>query len=208
MVPIDDSTGPTLEGYRIGRYPPPPSADTAHARARRTRVRGLVELTAAHEDLLVSSRVRLGALDCKQQPGRYPRYLAVDLRLLDKLETLMDRLADAGWPPEALVIMSAYRTPYYHHSIGNRTVWSRHLLGDAADVYLDRDGDGRMDDLDGDGQVSYADALVLLAIVEALDADPEQIGGTAAYPGTASHGPFVHLDTRGYRARWSGLSPE
>jgi hypothetical protein len=208
MIPIDDTTGPTLAGYRLGRYPPPPPADTPHARARRTGVRGLVELAAEHENLPVSARVRLGALDCKQQPGRYPRYLALDPRLLDKLETLMDRLAAAGWPPEALVIMSAYRTPYYHHSIGNRTVWSRHLLGDAADVYLDRDGDGQMDDLDGDGQVTDADALVLLAIVEDLDADPEQIGGAAAYPATAAHGPFVHLDTRGYRARWSGLSSE
>jgi len=24
------------------------------------------------------------------------------------------------------------------------------------------------------------------------------------YPGNAAHGPFAHIDTRGYRARWTG----
>jgi hypothetical protein len=27
-------------------------------------------------------------------------------------------------------------------------------------------------------------------------------GGLARYPATSTHGPFVHLDLRGYRARW------
>ena len=47
--------------------------------------------------------------------------------------------------------MSGYRTPFYNRSIGNQTRFSRHVYGDAADIYADDDGDGKMDDLDGDG---------------------------------------------------------
>ncbi len=31
---------------------------------------------------------------------------------------------------------------------------------------------------------------------------PELIGGLSAYPATGSHGPFLHVDARGHRARW------
>ncbi len=55
-----------------------------------------------------------------------------------------------------------------------------------------------MDDLDGNGTVDLRDASLLADIVESL-ALP---GGLASYGATAEHGPFVHLDLRGYRARW------
>ena len=35
-------------------------------------------------------------------------------------------------------------------------------------------------------------------------AHPALIGGTGIYPGTSAHGPFIHIDTRGFRARWLG----
>ncbi len=53
-------------------------------------------------------------------------------------------------------------------------------------------------DLDGNGTVDLRDASLLADIVESL-ALP---GGLASYGATAAHGPFVHLDLRGYRARW------
>ena len=45
----------------------------------------------------------------------------------------------------------------------------------------------------------------LLAIIDEMDASEDYgplVGGAAAYRKTGSHGPFVHLDTRGHRARW------
>ena len=35
-------------------------------------------------------------------------------------------------------------------------------------------------------------------------AHPELIGGAGIYPAGPGHGPFIHIDTRGYRARWVG----
>jgi hypothetical protein len=37
-------------------------------------------------------------------------------------------------------------------------------------------------------------------------AHPELIGGVGVYVACCGHGPFVHIDTRGYRARWTGSS--
>ena len=102
-------------------------------------------------------------------------------------------------------IMSGYRTPYYNRRVGNETSYSRHVYGDAADIYVDEDGDGRMDDLDRDGRVTLGDARVLARVVESMSdrwGDDRFEGGLGFYGATRSHGPFVHVDTRGWRARW------
>jgi hypothetical protein len=77
------------------------------------------------------------------------------------------------------------------------------MYGDAADIYLDADGDGRMDDLNGDGRVDIRDARWLASVAEDVEvAHPEVTGGIGTYRANAAHGPFVHVDTRGSRARW------
>ena len=71
------------------------------------------------------------------------------------------------------------------------------------DFYLDNDGNGSMDDLNGDGRVDVADARVLAAAADAVEKqNPELVGGIGIYRPTGAHNGFVHLDTRGYRARW------
>jgi uncharacterized protein YcbK (DUF882 family) len=51
--------------------------------------------------------------------------------------------------------------------------------------------------------VSSRDALVLRGIVERIESEhPELIGGVGTYRATRAHGPFVHVDVRGTRARW------
>jgi hypothetical protein len=77
------------------------------------------------------------------------------------------------------------------------------MYGDAADIYVDADGDGSMDDLDGDRRVTLADARWLATVAERVEAEyPTLTGGIGVYRATAAHGPFVHVDTRGTRARW------
>ena len=69
----------------------------------------------------------------------------------------------------------------------------------------DIDGDGRMDDLNHDGRVNIADAKVIQDAVNRVErAHPSLIGGCGIYSGTSAHGPFTHIDTRGYPARWIG----
>ena len=106
--------------------------------------------------------------------------------------------------------MSGFRTPQYNAGGGNtggRASLSRHMYGDASDIFIDNDGDGQMDDLNHDGRITIDDSRVISAAVDRVEAaHPELIGGAGVYTAAPGHGPFIHIDTRGYRARWSGTS--
>lgn len=186
-----------LNGYRIGRYRAKPlRGDPSYLPPE-----GFLEVAVADRNVLASPHFVLGDFLCKQ-PGE-PRYVALSLPLLEKLETITEALADRGIAPGSLRVMSGFRTPAYNAAIGNRTVYSRHLWGDAADVFVDADRNGDMDDLDGDGRSTVADARVLARWVEGLTArDGWRAGGLGIYGRNAAHGPFVHVDARGARARW------
>lgn len=109
-------------------------------------------------------------------------------------------------PGRPVLIMSGYRTPAYNRSLGNVRM-SRHQYGDAADLIIDTNGDGSMDDLNRDGRVDGDDAITLAGWIEELWETPEfadRPGGLGIYNAGGDHGPFVHVDTRGSRARWGG----
>lgn len=190
----------SLKGYRIGRYQP----EALRGNPVYARPDGFVEVTEANRQTRVSPHFTLEQFLCKQADGP-PRFLLVAPRLLIKLEATLAALHAQGIAADTLFVMSGFRTPWYNRSIGNTTVYSRHLYGDAADIFVDQDNDGLMDDLDGDGVVSRDDAAYLARLVEQAVAAHEGVpltGGLGIY-GPASHrGPFVHVDVRGYRARW------
>ena len=200
MVPFDQIQGEYLNGYRVGRYPltalkglaiykPPP---------------GFVEVTSQNEDTLVSPHFKLKQFLCKQNSG-YPQYLALQEKLLLKLELILARVNQHGYRCDTLHVMSGYRTPYYNKAIGN-VKYSRHIYGGAADIFIDENPkDGLMDDINRDGKVDYKDAAVLYRIVDGLYGKrfyDSFLGGLARYRRTSDHGPFVHVDVRGRRARW------
>jgi uncharacterized protein YcbK (DUF882 family) len=63
-----------------------------------------------------------------------------------------------------------------------------------------------MSDLNGDGRVDTRDAGVLASAAERVEQRyPQLIGGIGIYKATDAHGPFVHIDVRGNRARWGAL---
>jgi hypothetical protein len=188
-----------LNGYRIGTYRPRPSSMSAAYEPPR----GFVEARPADHDILVSPNFRLGHFLCKD-PGD-PRYLLVSPWLLIKLEAILVAVNEAGYETNALTVMSGFRTPAYNRAIGNTTDFSRHLWGDAADIYIDVDGDDQMDDVNRDGRSGLGDARWLARVIEDLMEDDRlslAAGGLAIYRRNPAHGPFVHVDARGRRARW------
>lgn len=199
LAPMSRAEDGRIGSYRIGTYP-----DEAYrGLARYREPRGAIRLTRERTGVRVSPHFRLGQFPAKG-PARWPRYLVLQERLLLKLELLVERARERGLPDDGWQVLSGYRSPWYNRSIG-QPVFSRHQYGDAADVYVDTDGDGRMDDLNGDGRVDRRDADVLHEIGDRLDAEAELqrlVGGLGKYGSNAAHGPFVHLDTRGYPARW------
>ena len=201
MVPAANLAAGQLDGYRVGEYPREPLKGLPQYEAPVGFIRVLPEM----RDLQLSPHFRLGQFLCKQE-GSWPRYLVLRTRLLLKLETLLEEVNRRGVVADTFFVMSGYRTPSYNRAIGNRTTYSRHLYGDAADIFIDeRPRDERMDDLNGDGRVDHHDMHLLADIVEDLDADPDHehyVGGLGRYRANRHRGPFVHVDTRGFRARW------
>lgn len=196
--PATEVRSGTLNGYRIGSYRSHPTSRSAAYEPPR----GFVEARPEHYDLRVSPNFTLGQFLCKDLGD--PRYLLVSLRLLIKLERLLAEVNASGYATPSFVVMSGFRTPAYNRAIGNTTDVSRHLWGDAADVYVDVDGDGQMDDLNRDGRSDIADGRWLADVVERMMArdEPGTPGGLSVYRRNAAHGPFVHIDARGQRARW------
>jgi hypothetical protein len=203
LVPYDG--GEYLNGYRIGQYQQPLNGDGAYARPR-----GFIEVWPDDVERWVSPHFRLKQFLCKQE-GDWPKYLVLQTRLLLKLEKLLEVFARRGYGSGTFYVTSGFRTPYYNELIGNDTRFSRHTYGDAADIFIDRNGNGMMDDLDRNGKVDGEDAMVLFKLVDQLESQSWYrpfIGGLGLYPPTSERGPFIHVDTRGHRARWTGSEPD
>lgn len=201
LIPLDGVEGTKYGSYRVGSWPK--SALTATSRY--TPPSGFIGVTEENQGTSLSESFTMRDFLTHDQGNVWPKVLVVQPRLLDKLELLRAELEKAGLPSR-LHIMSGFRTPQYNAQgvgKGGRASHSRHMYGDAADVFVDADGNGRMDDLDRDGKVTVADARVLREAAERVEAEyPALVGGLSAYPANSAHGPFVHVDARGFRARW------
>lgn len=198
LVPFSAKRGGMVGSYRVGFWP--------GERGGASKVpTGFIPVSHDDAALPISKRFHLADFLTHDQSSVWPKYLVLDPKLVDKLELLGDALDRLGRSSK-LVVMSGFRTPQYNAKgvgAGGRAKDSQHMYGNAADVFVDGDGDGRMDDLDGDGRVTQADAAWLLRVAEGVERDhPAVLGGLSAYKATAAHGPFLHVDVRGTRARW------
>lgn len=207
LRPFSDKRRGRIGLYYIGSWP----GESGRVRGRGPQYanpEGFIEVTTENQDTRVSEHFRLRDFLTKGQADVWPKYLVLDLTLVDKLELVLADLSERGIDVRGVTVMSGFRTPSYNATGGNtagRAELSRHMYGDAADVFIDGDGNGVMDDLNGDRRVTTADARVLLAAVERVERRyPALVGGAGVYPAGPGHGPFIHIDTRGYRARWVG----
>jgi hypothetical protein len=203
LEPLGRMKSARLDAYRVGHWP---TRGLAARDPRYAPPPGFIRVTPENEATPVSKRFRLSDFLTHDQQDVWPKVLVLGVPLLDKLELIGDELERRGLPG-LLRIMSGFRTPQYNAQgvgrKGGRARESRHMYGDAADVIVDANGDGVMDDLNGDGKVTIRDARVLYAVAEGVEAEyPELVGGLSAYRATSAHGPFVHVDARGVRARW------
>lgn len=207
LVPEGALRGGRIGSYIVGSWP------GRAERAPRFRTpaydppRGFVRVTRETVDLPVSTHFRLGDFLTKGQEGVWPKYVVLDTRLLDKLELTIQELGRMGHPVENVGVISGFRTPHYNAhggSTAGRGAFSRHMYGDAMDFYIDNARDGRMDDLNGDGRVDVEDARILAEAAARVErTHPHLVGGIGIYrPNPGAHSGFVHVDTRGYRARW------
>jgi uncharacterized protein YcbK (DUF882 family) len=206
LVPFSEKQGGHIGTYYLGNWPFEKGGTpktTAYANPS-----GFIEVTQENADTPISAHFHLRDFLTKDQPNVWPKYLLLNPKLLDKLELTIQELEAMGHPVKRLHIMSGFRTPEYNHGGGNtegRANLSRHMYGDASDVFVDNDGNGTMDDLNHDGRADVRDAEVILQAVERVESkNPSLVGGVGVYSACCGHGPFTHIDVRGYRARWRG----
>ena len=203
IIPFAAKAGGTIGDYRIGFWP---SERRRNRSDRYENPEGFIEVTAENQDTYVSEHFRLRDFLTHDQRDVWPKYLVLREALVDKLELVIDDLTAHGVRVEHMVVMSGFRSPQYNAKgvrRGGRAPDSRHQFGDAADVFVDNDGNGRMDDLNRDKRVDSRDARVIMQAIERVErAHPELVGGAALYRATKAHGPFAHVDVRGARARW------
>lgn len=200
MVPATDVQNGFLNGYEIGHYPATP----LHGIQAYVPPKGFIEVTRDNEDTKISPHFRLKQFLTKQKSG-YPKYLVLDERLIVLLEGIGTTLEPLGYNAGDIFIMSGYRTPSYNKAIGD-TAFSMHQWGRAADIFLDKNHDGIMDDFNKDKAIDRQDAMALANVLEGMATTAQWssfIGGIGIYGATPAHGPFVHVDTRPWKARWS-----
>ncbi|MEO8908685.1 MAG: D-Ala-D-Ala carboxypeptidase family metallohydrolase [Gemmatimonadaceae bacterium] len=191
-----------LNGYKLGYWP------EERGRVRSEAYRnpdGFIEVTPDNEDTRVSEHFRLRDFVSHDQKEVWPKYVVLREPLLDKLELVIEDLNNHGVNAEGMRVRSGFRTPAHNYAVrGEGSARdSRHQFGDAADVFIDQDGNGKMSDLNGDGRVNFADVKLILDAVERVEAQyPELVGGTGLYAYSGASGPFAHIDVRGTRARW------
>ena len=203
LLPFSQKSGARVGGYHVGFWP------EERGRRRSSAYQnpdGFIVVTPENQDTYVSEHFRLRDFLTKDQQGVWPKYLVLREELIDKLELVIEDLEQHGVVVRHMTVMSGFRTPQYNVrgvGRGGRARDSRHQFGDAADVFVDNDQDGRMDDLNRDGRVDARDAAAIVAAVDRVDVRfPQLVGGGGVYRATRAHGPFAHVDVRGNRARW------
>jgi uncharacterized protein YcbK (DUF882 family) len=95
-----------------------------------------------------------------------------------------------------LDVKSGFRTPSHNRRVRRAARDSRHQYGDAADVGVDANGNGRID---------RGDWRLLVKAIDAVErSHPDLVGGLGIYNSRRYASPYVHVDVRGKRSRWRG----
>ena len=200
-LPFSSKVNGRIGQYLMGFWPAERRRGTSAAYRNPS---GFIEVTRENQNTEVSEHFRVRDFLTKGQVDTWPKYLVLREELVDKLELVIADLNTRGTAVRRMTVMSGFRTPQYNGPGGDgRSGVSRHMYGDAADVFVDNDGNGRMDDLNRDGRVDHRDARVILDAVERVERQyPALAGGVGVYRANSAHGPFAHVDVRGWRARW------
>ena len=192
IVPFSQKTAGRLNGYEIGTY-----VAERLGRSDHDRPEGFIEVKANMLDLQVTKHLKLSDFVTHDDQGeRWPKYVALNPRLLDKLELVFADLGSRVRPDMAVAVHSGFRTPSYNAHVPRAASDSRHQYGDAADIALDADGDGRITLTD--------ELLVMLAVERVEDKHPELAGGLGMYISNRYPTPYLHIDARGKKTRWKG----
>jgi uncharacterized protein YcbK (DUF882 family) len=196
LVPFAEKLGATLNGYKIGTYL------AERLGGHHDAPEGFIEVGPNDVDLQVTTHLRVSDFLTHDGQSSWPRYVALEPKLLDKLELVISQVRrmqgrdSTNAESVAFDVHSGFRTPSHNVGVRRSARDSRHQYGDAADVAIDANFDGRY---------TAADSRLVALAVEMVEQDhPELRGGMGVYTSRRYSTPYVHIDARGKRARWRG----
>lgn len=211
LVPfeLDPEGRGVIEGYPIGVYPRETAENVkAVIAAHRNRYRPprwFVAVTPETRDLHVSEHFRLGDF-VPSAAEDVTAYFPYNANLCRALEAMLVDLRKSGVTAPRLRIVRGFVSPYDAERLRRQGIrllrWNRYQYGDAALIIVDRDGDSKMDDLDGDGMVDMRDAEVLSRVVSGVQRRLGLSGWIGIYgqrsDKTLPETPMVGFDLRGW----------
>jgi hypothetical protein len=197
MVPFEQKKGAVLDGYVLGTYRGERRRMVAHG----VVPAGFVKVDPNAAALPLSKHFQVGDFLAHDGQQQWPRFAAVQPRLIDKLELVIAEVASArGIDPSSVRmrvnVNAGYRSPSHNRTVAFAARDSRHQYGDAADVAIDANFDGRF---------SREDSRLVAAAVERVESrHPDLVGGMGLYVSSRYSQSYVHIDARGTKARWKG----
>ena len=189
--PMPNTMATGINGYHMGRWPKASDGIVP---------RGFIEVSDRISDFPLSPHLRLSDFVVHDAQDEFPKYLHVREALLDKVELVVEELAQMRGRSAASIklnVASGFRSPAHNGELSGTAQDSRHMYGDAADIAIDANNDGKLTEID---------ARLVAAAAEVVERKyPDLVGGIGLYITTEGAGwPYVHIDTRGHRARWRG----
>ena len=118
--------------------------------------------------------------------ANYAQYWLIDKKVLHMLLDIIFELDRLGYDKYGFNVRESHRHPKLNKVRGGASK-SQHIYGRAIDLVAR--------DLNRDGKRNEKDKAILLEVAEKIVGKK---GGVGRYPGTMT----VHIDCRGYRARW------
>lgn len=211
---FDRNGSGAIEGYPIGIYPNEEKPDnnsfvSDHVDIYRPPM-WFVKVTPDNKNLHISKHFVLGdfykKLDQKEESG----FISIDPKLIDQLELMTTALDEKGINSGGLIILRAYMTPMEIMKLQRDGVsisdFTRYIYGDGAALIIDNNKDGKMDDLNADGQIDMSDANFLGDIAAEVQKKSKHYGGIGTYSKPSDEylpdSPYVQIDLRGSYARW------
>ena len=118
------------------------------------------------------------------------QYLLIDKTLLYRISDLIHALKKRKLNSNGFYVRESFRHPTWNDERGGAKN-SQHIYGTAVDLVIM--------DINKDGKADEKDKNIVLEILE--DEIIGNNGGIGRYPGTHT----IHIDLRGYRARWDHM---
>lgn len=195
-----------IDQFPMGFYPNPEEAQDRTVQTAPSQYLpplGFIEVTPENQGVLVSRHYCLNDFICHFKTP-FPNYMALSPALLLKLELLTLKLRQNGIPEARLTVLSGFRTPWYNQIVSGAK-WSRHIYGDAADIILDTPAPpGLQEDMNLNGHQDRDNIRLMVSLIEEIEEETGLVGGLGVYDQDIKghQCPYIHMDTRGFKARW------